>query len=69
MEVGGQLHTLAALPPGKEPPVPTGQVAGWPQSQSRDGSEERNSQPLPGLKLLIIQPVAQHYNNELFHLL
>jgi hypothetical protein len=27
--VSGQLHTPAALPPGKEPPVPTGQEAGW----------------------------------------
>jgi len=24
MEVSGQLHTLATLPPGKEPAVPTG---------------------------------------------
>jgi len=27
--VSGQLHDAAALPPGKEPPVPTGQEAGW----------------------------------------
>jgi len=26
MEVSGQLHAPAALPPGKEPPVPTGNV-------------------------------------------
>jgi len=25
MEVSGQLHTLAILPPGKEPPLPIGQ--------------------------------------------
>jgi hypothetical protein len=29
MEVSGQLHTLAALPPGKEPSVPLGYEAGW----------------------------------------
>jgi hypothetical protein len=29
MEVSGQLHTPADLPPGKEPPVPTGQEVGW----------------------------------------
>jgi hypothetical protein len=29
MEVSGQLHTPAALPPGKEPPVPIAQEAGW----------------------------------------
>jgi hypothetical protein len=29
MEVSGQLHAPAALPPGKETLVPTGQEAGW----------------------------------------
>jgi hypothetical protein len=29
MEVSGQHHTPAALPPGKEPLVPIGQEAGW----------------------------------------
>jgi hypothetical protein len=29
MEVSGQLQALAALPPGKEPLVPTGYEAGW----------------------------------------
>jgi hypothetical protein len=29
MEVSGQLHTLVALPPGKEPLVPIGYGAGW----------------------------------------
>jgi hypothetical protein len=29
MEVSGQLHALAALTPGKEPLVPTGQEVGW----------------------------------------
>jgi hypothetical protein len=29
MEVSGQLHVPAALPPGKEPPVSTGYEAGW----------------------------------------
>jgi hypothetical protein len=28
MEVSGQLHALAALPPGKEPPVTIGYEAG-----------------------------------------
>jgi hypothetical protein len=27
--VSGQLHALAALPPGKEPPVPIGYEVGW----------------------------------------
>jgi hypothetical protein len=29
MDVSGQLHDPAALPPGKDPLVPTGQEAGW----------------------------------------
>jgi hypothetical protein len=29
MEVSGQLHATAALPHGKEPPVPSGEEAWW----------------------------------------
>jgi hypothetical protein len=29
MEMSGQFHTPAALPPGKELPIPTGYEAGW----------------------------------------
>jgi hypothetical protein len=29
MEVSGQFHTPAALPPEKQHPLPTGQEAGW----------------------------------------
>jgi len=29
MEVSGQLHTSAALTPGREPLVPIGEEAGW----------------------------------------
>jgi len=29
MDAGGQFHGPADLPHGKEPPVPTGQEAGW----------------------------------------
>jgi len=35
--MSGQLHAPAALPPGKQPRVPTG----------HSGGEEKNSQPLP----------------------
>jgi hypothetical protein len=42
---------------------------GGSYSQSGHGSEEKNSQPLPGLEPLIVQPVAQHYTTELFWLL
>jgi hypothetical protein len=52
MEVSGQIHAPAALPPGKEYLVPTGYEAGW---------REKNSQPLLGLEPLITQPVAQRF--------
>jgi hypothetical protein len=35
------------------------------QSRSRRGGEEKNSQPLPGLELPVIQPVVQRYTAEL----
>jgi hypothetical protein len=34
---------------------------GEPQSRFGGGSEEKNSQPLPGLKTPITQPIAQGY--------
>jgi len=43
MEVSGQLHVSAALPPGKEHP-------GGPQSRSGRDGEEINFQPLPGIE-------------------
>jgi hypothetical protein len=43
--------------------------SGGPQSQSGRGDEDKNSQPLPGLEPVIIQPVAQRYNTELSRLL
>jgi hypothetical protein len=37
---------------------PLDRMLGGPQSPSGHGGEEKNSQPLPGFELLIIQPVA-----------
>jgi hypothetical protein len=69
VEVSGQLHILAALPPGKEPLVPTGQeVGGGLRSQSGRGGEEKNSEPLSGLEPPLIQVVAQRYTTELSRL-
>jgi hypothetical protein len=59
MEVSGQFHAPATSPPGRAPE---------PQSLSGRG-EEKNSQILPGLEPLIIQPVAQGYTTELPRLL
>jgi hypothetical protein len=50
MEVSGQIHDPAALPPGKEHRYPIDRRLGGPQSRSGRGDEEKNSQPLPGLK-------------------
>jgi hypothetical protein len=58
MEVSDQLHAPAALPPGKGPLYPLDGKLGGPQIRSGRGSEEKNSQPLPGLELPIIQLVA-----------
>jgi hypothetical protein len=65
MEVSGQLHTQAALLPGKEPLLPIGQEAGIPQSRSGRGGEEKNSHPLQGLEPPIIQPIAQRHTTAL----
>jgi hypothetical protein len=45
MEVSGQLHDPAALPPGKEIRYPLDRRLGRPQSRSGSGGEEKNSQP------------------------
>jgi hypothetical protein len=50
MEVSGQLHPPAALPPGKEPLVPLDRRLGGPQSRSTCDGEEKNSQPPPGIE-------------------
>jgi hypothetical protein len=70
MEVSGQLHTPAALPPGGKIPwyLLDRRLVG-PQSRSGRGGVQKNSQPLPGLEPVIIQPVAQRYTTELSRLL
>jgi len=50
MEVSGQLYEPTALPPEMEQPVPIFRRQGGPQSRSGSGSEEKKSQPLPGLE-------------------
>jgi hypothetical protein len=55
---------------GKSSRNPLDRSLGGPQSRSRrGGSEEINSQPMPGFEHLIIQPVAQRYTTELRQLL
>jgi hypothetical protein len=50
MEVSGQFHSLAALPPGKEPCYALDRRLSGPQSRSGRGGEEKNSQPPPGIE-------------------
>jgi hypothetical protein len=45
MEVSGQLQYSAALPPGKQPPAPTGQE--WTLGRSGRGDEEKKSHRYP----------------------
>jgi hypothetical protein len=48
MEVSGQLHAPAALPPGKSPWYPLDRRLGGPQSRSGRGGEEKNFLLPPG---------------------
>jgi hypothetical protein len=50
---------------GKSPWYTLDRRLGGPLSRSGRGSEEKNSQPLQGIKPPIIQPVAQRYTTEL----
>jgi hypothetical protein len=52
-------------PQGKNPWYLLDRKLSGLQSRSKRGSEENNSQPLPGLDPPTIQPVAQHYTTEL----
>jgi hypothetical protein len=56
-------------PHRKSPWYPLDRRLGGPQSQPGCGGEEKNSQPLLGLKLPIVQLVFQCYTTELSWLL
>jgi hypothetical protein len=53
-----QLHALAALPPGKEPPVPVEKVA-WAKWRRENSWPYRNSNSDPS----VTQPVASLYTD------
>jgi hypothetical protein len=42
LEVSGQLHTTAALPPGKEPPARSRLEVGWTRQPFSDRRAEWN---------------------------
>jgi hypothetical protein len=54
---------------GKSPCYPLDRGLAGPQSQSKRGGEEKNSQLLQGLEPPIFQPIAQSYTAELYRLL
>jgi len=54
MEVSGELHVTAALPPGKEPRYLLDRRVCGPQSCSGCGGEEKNSQPTPGIEYVTV---------------
>jgi hypothetical protein len=56
MEVSGQLNAPAAYPQGNIPWYPLDRRLGGELSRSVRGSEEKNSQTLPGLEPPIIEP-------------
>jgi hypothetical protein len=56
MEVNGQLHTPAALPPGKEGPYPLDRRLGGPQSRSGRSGEGDKYLPLPGIEVRSSSP-------------
>jgi hypothetical protein len=63
MEASGQLHAPAALPSGKEPPVPMEQEAGWaPEPAWTLWSKEKCLSPA-GNRTPAVQPVAHRYTD------
>jgi hypothetical protein len=44
----------------KSPWCPLDRRLSVPQNRSGHGDENKNSQPLLGLELMVIQPIAQH---------
>jgi hypothetical protein len=62
MGVSGQRHAPAALiPPGKGPPVPIVQEAGWAPEPVWTQRLEENSFAPAGDRTPIAQPVVRHY--------
>jgi hypothetical protein len=54
---------VSALPPGKEPPVPIVQEAGWaPEPVWTQGLEEKSSAPVGG-RTSTVQSVVRHYTD------
>jgi hypothetical protein len=59
--VSGQRHAPAALCPGKRPPVPIGQEAGWAPEPVWTQRSEENSFAPAGDRTPIVQSIVRHY--------
>jgi hypothetical protein len=63
MEVSGQLHAPAALPPGTEPPILIGYEARWARGSVRTLWRREKSPALAGNRTPTFQPVARRYTD------
>jgi hypothetical protein len=63
MEVSGQFHAPASLPPGKEPSVPTVSESGWaPETVWTLWNREKSLSPA-GSRIPAVQSVARRYTD------
>jgi hypothetical protein len=58
MEMSSQLHTPAALTPGKNPLFPQNRSLGGPRSRCGRGGEEKKIQAPAGNRTPVVQHVA-----------
>jgi hypothetical protein len=64
MRVSGQHDAPAALyPPGKGPPVPVGQEAGWAPEPIWTQKLEEKSSAFVGYRTPVVQSVVRHYTD------
>jgi hypothetical protein len=56
MEMSDQLHAPAAIPPGKESPVPLERRLGGPQRLCGRYEEDKNLLPLPVIEPQLTNP-------------
>jgi hypothetical protein len=69
MRIRGQCHPSRALPPGKNPPVPTGEEVGWASEPFWTQRLQEKSCTSSGDRTLVTQSVDIVLFTELPHLL